>query len=163
MTRRPGRTALQSSRRLVQGLLLATLVSLACGLPGMSRAQAAQALLNTEVAPAKWKAVRLKNLPKGAAVGLSVATSGTVDLIFVHQDELKRFPAAVNPLFQGTVERKLEFSVVIPASGDYFVIFDNRRGTQAHKVKILIRAERPRSTNPAPPPPGAKRKNETEL
>jgi hypothetical protein len=153
---------LQTGTRLVQGLLLAIVVSLACGLPGMSRAQAAQALLNTEVAPAKWKAVRLKNLPKGAAVGLSVATSGTVDLIFVHQDELKRFPAAVNPLFQGTVERKLEFSVVIPASGDYFVIFDNRRGTQAQKVKILIRAERPRSANLAPPAP-AKRKNETEL
>jgi len=162
MTRRPGRPVLQTGTRLVQGLLLAMVVSLACGLPGMSRAQAAQALLNTEVAPAKWKAVRLKNLPKGAAVGLSVATSGTVDLIFVHQDELKRFPAAVNPLFQGTVERKLEFSVVIPASGDYFVIFDNRRGTQAQKVKILIRAERPRSANPAPPAP-AKRKNETEL
>lgn len=119
--------------------------------------------MNTEVAAAKWKAVRLKNLPKRAAVGLSVATSGTVDLIFVHQDELKRFPAAVSPLFQGTVEKKLDFSVVIPASGDYFVIFDNRRGKETQKVRILIRAERPRSGDPAPPSPGTKRKNETEL
>jgi hypothetical protein len=85
------------------------------------------------------------------------------DLIFVHQDELKRFPAAVNPLFQGTVERQLQFSVVIPAAGDYFVIFDNRRGKEAQKVRILIRAERPRSPDPMPPSPGAKRKNDTEL
>jgi hypothetical protein len=41
--------------------------------------------LNTEVEPAKWKAIRLKNLPKGASVGLAAASSGTVDLIFIHQ------------------------------------------------------------------------------
>lgn len=69
----------------------------------------------------------------------------------------------MNPLFQGTVEKKLDFSVVIPASGDYFVIFDNRRGKETQKVRILIRAERPRPADPAPPSPGTKRKNETEL
>ena len=140
-------------RRFLPGLLFAVAVSIFGSVPTLGSANAAQAILNTEVAPAKWKAVRLKNLPKGAAVGLSVASSGTVDLIFVHQDELKRFPAAVNPLFQGTVERKLEFSVVIPASGDYFVIFDNRQGKEMRKVKILIRAERPRSPEVRPPQP----------
>jgi len=146
-------------RRFV-GLALATLIAAAAPLP-TRHAEAAQAMLNTEVAAAKWKAVRLKNLPKGAAVGLSVASSGTLDLIFVHQDELKRFPAAVNPLFQGTVERQLQFSVVIPAAGDYFVIFDNRRGSQVQKVKLLIRAERPRSPGAESPPPQPKK--ETEL
>ena len=125
-------------------------------------AEAAQAILNTEVAPAKWKAVRLKNLPQGAAVGLGVTSSGTVGLIFVHQDELKRFPAAVNPLFQGTVERKLEFSVIIPKAGDYFVIFDNRQGTETRKVKILIRAERPKLPDVKPPSPEPERKKETQ-
>src|SRR4029077_13369233 len=102
---------------LVLGLLFAAATSFSGGFPPLGSADAAQPLLNTEVAPAKWKAVRLKNLPKGAAVGLTVVCGGTVDLIFVHQDELKRFPAAVNPLFQRTVERKLQFSVVIPPVG----------------------------------------------
>ena len=149
-------------RRLVVGLLFAAATSFSVGFAPLGSANAAQALLNTEVAPAKWKAVRLKNLPKGAAVGLTVVCSGTVDLIFVHQDELKRFPAAVNPLFQGTVERKLQFSVVIPLSGDYYVIFDNRQGKEMQKVKILIRAEAPQSPGAKPPSPAPDPKKETE-
>lgn len=149
-------------RRLLHGILFATATSFFGGIPTFGIADAAQAILNTEVAPARWKAVRLKNLPKGAAVGLTVACSGTLDLIFVHQDELKRFPAAVDPLFQGTVERKLEFSVVIPTSGNYYVIFDNRRGKETQKVKILIRAERPKLPDVNPPPPGTDRKKETQ-
>jgi hypothetical protein len=148
--------------RLLHAMVFAALGSFFSGIPLCGVADAAQAILNTEVPPAKWKAVRLKNLPKGVAVGLSVVSSGPVGLIFVHQDELKRFPAAVNPLFQGTVERKLEFSVVIPASGDYYVIFDNRQGKEMQKVKILIRAERPRSPGVKPPAPGMERKKETE-
>ena len=150
-------------RRLLLGFFLASAMSFFGGLPTVGIANAAQAILNTEVAPAKWKAVRLKNLPKGAAVGLTVTCSGTVDLIFVHQDELKRFPAAVNPLFQGTVERKLEFSVVIPTAGDYYVIFDNRQGKETQKVKILIRAAGPRSLDPKPPSPGIDKKKETQI
>ena len=148
--------------RFMHALAFATATWFFAGIPVSGIANAAQAILNTEVAPAKWKAVRLKNLPKGAAVGLTVACSGTVDLIFVHQDELKRFPAAVNPLFQGTVERKLEFSVVIPVSGDYYVIFDNRQGKELQKVKILIRAEGPRSPGVNPPSPGTDKKKETQ-
>jgi hypothetical protein len=149
-------------RRLLHAILFTAAISFFGASAPFGIAHAAQAILNTEVPPAKWKAVRLKNLPKGAAVGLTVACSGTVDLIFVHQDELKRFPAAVNPLFQGTVEKKLAFSVVIPVSGDYYVIFDNRQGKEMQKVKILIRAERPRSPDVKPPAPGMERKKETE-
>ena len=148
------------NRRLLHALAFAAATWFCAGIPASGIANAAQAILNTEVEPAKWKAVRLKNLPKGAAVALTVVCSGTVDLIFVHQDELKRFPAAVNPLFQGTVERKLEFSVVIPASGDYYVIFDNRRGKESQKVRILIRAERPGAK---PPAPDTDRNKETKI
>jgi hypothetical protein len=151
-------------RRCLLHALFFSAVTLAFGLtvlPGVGNA--AQAILNTEVPAAKWKAVRLKNLPKGAAVGLTVACSGILDLIFVHQDELKRFPAAVNPVFQGTVDKRLEFSVVIPVSGDYYVIFDNRRGTQMQKVKILIRAERPKPPAGTPALPESNRKKETEI
>jgi hypothetical protein len=105
-------------------------------------AQAAQAMLSVEVPPAKWKAVRLKNLPIGASIGVRVESSGNIDVILIHQDELKRFPAAVNPQFQGSVERRLSFSVTLPKAGDYFVILDNRRNTDSRKVRVLIQAER---------------------
>jgi len=149
---------------VTRALLVAAAIGCCAGGPSISAAKAAQATLNTEVEPAKWKAIRLKNLPKGTSVSLAVTSSGTVDLIFIHQDELKRFPAAVNPLFQGTVERKLEFSVVIPTSGDYYVIFDNRQGKQPQKVRVVIRAERGKSPDRATPPTsnGGKKK-ETEI
>lgn len=153
---------IQMNRRLLHAILLIAAISFFAGPAPFGIANAAQAMLNTEVPPAKWKAVRLKNLPEGVTVGLTVVCSGTVDLIFVHQDELKRFPAAVNPLFQGTVEKKLAFSVVIPASGDYYIIFDNRRGKDIQKVKILIRAERARSPDGKPPSPAIDPKKETQ-
>lgn len=117
-------------------------------------AKAAQALLNVEVPAAKWKAMRLKDLPKNAALALSVETSGDIDVILVHQDELKRFPAAVNPEFQGTVTRRLSFNVTTPRSGNYYVIFDNRQGADARKVRVLIRVERPKPPGGGPPSPG---------
>lgn len=148
--------------RPMHALAFAVATWLFAGIPACGIANAAQAILNTEVAPAKWKAVRLKNLPKGAAVGLTVACSGTLDLIFIRQNELKRFPAAVSPLIQGTVERKLEFSVVVPALGDYYAIFDNRQGKELQKVRILIRAAGPRSPDAKPPSPGTDKKKETQ-
>ncbi|MEO8007874.1 MAG: hypothetical protein ABI728_05065 [Betaproteobacteria bacterium] len=144
-------------------LLIAAVIGCCAGGPSIDVAKAAQAILNTEVEPAKWKAIRLKNLPKGTSVGLAAASSGTIDLIFIHQDELKRFPAAVNPLFQGTVERKLEFSVVIPASGDYFVIFDNRKGKEPQKVRLLIRAVAPKHPDAGPQSPDKDRSKEKEI
>jgi hypothetical protein len=128
-------------------------------------AQAAQALLSVEVPPAKWKAVRLKNLPKDTAIGIKVESSGNIDVILIHQDELKRFPAAVNPQFQGSLEKKLSFSVSLPKAGDYFVILDNRRNTEARKVRVLIRAERGKKSESAPSPSGegGGKKKETEI
>lgn len=129
-------------------------------------AHAAQALITAAVPPAKWKAVRLKNLPLAAKVTIQVESAdGGIDLIFIHGDELKRFPAAVNPAFQGTVERKLSFTVVVAKAGDYYVILDNRQNSEARKVKVLIRAVRtgkPESTKPAPAPSGTK-KGETRI
>jgi hypothetical protein len=155
---------IQVNRRwLARALLIAAAIGCCAGGPSINAAKAAQAILNTEVEPAKWKAIRLKNLPKGASVSLVAAATGTVDLIFIHQDELKRFPAAVNPLFQGTVERKLEFSVVIPAAGDYYVIFDNRQGKELQKVRLLIRATAPKLPDAKPLSPDKERSKETQI
>ena len=103
--------------------------------------------------------------PEAARVAIQAESgSGSVDLIFIHGEELKRFPAAVNPEFQGTVERKLSFSVTLSRKGDYYVILDNRRGSEPRKVRLLIRAERPKKpqsqdtpASPAPTPSGKDR------
>jgi pyruvate/2-oxoglutarate dehydrogenase complex dihydrolipoamide acyltransferase (E2) component len=110
-----------------------------------SVAEAAKAQVNSKVPAGKWKAVRLKNLPEGASLGVRVAANGSMVVILVHEAELKRYPAPISPAFQGTLERTLSFSVVIPESGNYYVILDNRRGADERRVRILIQANAPRS------------------
>ena len=112
--------------------------------------QAAKAEVNSKVPPGKWKAVRLKNLPEGAGLGVKVIANGSLVVILVHEAELKRYPAPVSPLFQGTLERTLSFSVVIPDAGNYYVILDNRRGTEERRARILIQAKRPASRTDPP-------------
>jgi hypothetical protein len=112
---------------------------------------AAQAQVNSKVPAGKWKAVRLKNLPEGASLSVKVAASGSLVVILVHEAELKRYPKPISPAFQGTLEKTLSFSVVIPESGNYYIIFDNRRGTDERRVRILIQAKAPPKKQSTPP------------
>ena len=115
-----------------------------------SVANAAQAQVNSKVPAGKWKAVRLKNLPEGASLSVKVAASGSLVVILVHEAELKRYPNSVSPAFQGTLERTLSFSVVIPEAGNYYIIFDNRRGVDERRVRVLIQARAPPKTQSTP-------------
>jgi hypothetical protein len=84
---------------------------------------------------------------------VQITTDGNIDIIFIHQDELAKFPAAVNPAFQGTVERSMSFKVAIPKVGTYHVILDNRKGSTERKVRLDIQAQRgPVERNDALPP-----------
>lgn len=125
-------------------------------------ASAARVTINTSIPPAKWKAVRLRNLPENATLSVVVETSGVIGVVFVHQEELKRFPAGAKPAFQGTVDRKLSFRVVIPKAGNYYVILDNRPGTERRRVRLQIQAQRAGSRPPRSPP-RIERKGETSI
>ena len=138
-----------TSKALFKGLFAALLL-IAFAFNG-SVAQAAKAQVNSKVPAGKWKAVRLKNLPEGASLSVNVAASGSLVVILVHEAELKRYPEPISPAFQGTLERTLSFSVVIPDSGNYYIIFDNRRGEDERRVRILIKANAPPKTHTSPP------------
>jgi len=127
-------------------------VALLATVPAIDTVLAARIQISAKVPAAKWKAVRLRNLPKDAAVQITLETSGIISVIFVHQEELRRFPAAVNPVFQGTADHRLSFRVVVPTSGNYYVILDNRPGKEERKVRLLIQAE-PRRRQPSVPQP----------
>jgi hypothetical protein len=116
-----------------------------------------------EIAQAKWKTVRLKNMPKDASVMIQVESSGSIRVAFVHGDEVKRFPAPVTPEFQGKVDGKLSFGVSIPRAGDYYLILDNRQGEEARKIRLLIRAEKPKPPDNAPARPAGGKAAETRI
>ena len=98
--------------------------------------------LNADILPGKWKAIRLKNLPKDAVVAVAVESSGDIAVALLDKSNYKRFPSPPRPLFYGKVENRLSFSVSIPAKGDYFVVFDNRSGAHERSVTVTIRAAR---------------------
>ncbi len=133
---------------------------LAAAFGGMTLA--ARVTINTSIPPAKWKTIRLRNLPKDASVSVVVETSGVIGVVFVHQEELKRFPAAAKPTFQGTVDRKLSFRVVVPKAGNYYVILDNRAGTEKRRVRLQIQARRAGARPPASPR-GIESKSKTSI
>jgi hypothetical protein len=141
----PGAISIVGYRWLYNACVSAVvLFSLACF---SASADGAEAQLNSKVPPAKWKAVRLRNLPEGASLGVKVIATGALVVILVNEAELKRYPEPVSPVFQGTLNKSLTFSVVIPDAGNYFIILDNRRGTSEKQVRVLIKAQAPKSRN----------------
>ena len=130
-------------------------VAAAIGCLALSAAPAiaVEATINVEVPGSKWKGVRLKSLPRGASVALSIESSDALRVIVVDSSELRRFPNT-RPLFSASMEKRLGFSVVIPRSGDYYVVLDNRKSSAPRQVKLNVKAERPAR----PPSPSAKPK-----
>jgi hypothetical protein len=128
---------------------VAILLAIVLPLAFAPAALAASAELNAEVPAGKWKALRLKGLPQGASLSVRVETSGPIAVIFVHQEELKRFPEKpVRPAFRGSVERRLSFRLSLPLAGDYYVILDNRKNAADREVRVMIDAAAARK--PAP-------------
>jgi len=143
LVERPRAAATVTQRSLIKAWIACLLLISLVGFEPV--AHAAKAQVNSKVPAGKWKAVRLKNLPQGTSLSVRVAASGSLVVILVHEAELKRYPSPISPAFQGTLERTLSFSVVIPESGNYYVIFDNRRGSDERRVLVQIQAIGPKS------------------
>jgi hypothetical protein len=121
-------------------LAVAYILLVLLGLP--PPAAGAEATLNLDVPAGKWKAIRLRDLPQGALVAVAVEATGKVVVALVDADNLARFPAVTRPLFRAQVDRRLTFSVAIPAAGNYFVVLDNRSGEDARAVELTVEATR---------------------
>jgi hypothetical protein len=119
-------------------------------------AAAAEAAMSVSLPAGKHKAVRLRNLPQGAIMGVAVQSSGPIAVSLLSEQDYRRFPSVQDPVFLGTVGRKLSFTVTIPATGNFYLVLDNRRSEDARKVKFLIRAQRgPAQQSPESSQPGA--------
>lgn len=113
--------------------------------------------MSVDLPGGKHKAVRLRNLPKGAIMAVAVQTSGPIAISLVNEVDYRRFPKVEDPVFLGTVERKLSFTVTIPATGTFYLVLDNRRAEEERKVKFVIRAQRGPSPEGNPPGPDPKK------
>jgi len=96
--------------------------------------------VNIDVPSGQWKAARLKNLPKDAMIAVQVESNGEILVALIHSKAFQNSPDNLRPLFTGRVERKLSFSVAIAEKGDHYLLFDNRRGTEAKAVTVTLQA-----------------------
>jgi len=111
---------------------------------------AAGAQVSIEVPQGKTKTVRLRQLPRGAVVGVAISVSGKLLIALVSAAQLKS--PKPEPLFRGAVDSKMSFKVVIPEAGDYYLVLDNRRGAEPVKATATILAETG-AAKPSQPPP----------
>jgi len=146
-------------RDVLRAIALAAALVLA-GVAAPARATTVQ--VTVDVPQGKTKTVRLRRLPKGAIVAVRIRTDRKLRIAFVSAIALKsKKPEA---LFRGAVDRGITFRVTIPTSSDYYLVLDNRRGTQPVKTRATIRAEKGSAPPKAPAPDKKKPKgslNET--
>jgi len=138
-----GARALLIARFLVGLLLAASLRNFA---------HAAEVALTVETPLGQVKRLRLPNLPKDTTIAVLVQTSASGKVVVILINELARQNPSrlLEPVFMGSVERRLSFTVTIPETGNYLLVLDNRRGTETQKIKLGIRADPPR-TQAQPP------------
>jgi hypothetical protein len=128
-------------------------------------ALAAEAAMSVEVPPGQYRSLRMRNLPKDAVVAVAIQTPDKLAASVVSEIDYRRYPKPEDPVFMGTVDKRLSFTVTIPQTGHYFLVFDNRQGAAPQKVKFVVRAERKQTTQPGqvprpalpPAAPGARR------
>ncbi|HEV8640687.1 MAG TPA: DUF4344 domain-containing metallopeptidase [Methylomirabilota bacterium] len=90
--------------------------------------------------------MRLRNVAKGAILSVDVEVSGSLSVALVDLDNYRRFPAIDRPLFRGSTDTLLAFSITAPATGTYFVVLDNRAGNEPRAVEVTVRASSAKTT-----------------
>src|SRR5947207_597242 len=114
--------ALFEVSRLAGGPLLALLLALPIC------AHAAEAAMSVEVPAGQYRSLRMRNLPKDATLAVAIQAPDKLAASVVSEADYRHYPKPEDPVFVGTVDRRLSFTVTIPQSGHYFLVFDNRQG-----------------------------------
>jgi hypothetical protein len=130
----------------VQGALLAILLLLAA-----APALAVEAAVTVEVPAGQTRSIRLRGVPAGAVMAVRIEADGRVLVALVGARQMKDPGGKPKALFRGATQRKLSFRVSVPERDDYFLVLNNRQGTEPRSVEVEIRSAR-RSPKPAPPP-----------
>jgi len=138
--------------------VLAALLALAL----LSPAVAQQATYNYEVPSGQFKRVRIINVSEGTVLAVLVKLDGQMDVLVAYGETADRAeqddkaPAPARPLLRVQAVKQLSFSVRAPRAGQYFVVLDNRKGTEPQAVEVTIAVQRPA----APREPNKEKKEE---
>ncbi len=107
--------------------------------------------MTVEVPAGQTRSIRLRGVPAGAVMAVRIEADGRVLVALVGAKQMKDPGGKPKALFRGATQRKLSFRVSVPERDDYFLVLNNRQGTEPRSVEVEIRSAR-RSPKPAPPP-----------
>ncbi len=124
-------------------------------LPLRRAAERGEASFHTEVPPRAWRALRLENLPAGTTVSARVQATDAISIALVREHELRLYPNAGPPVFRGRAQNRLDFRVMVPDTGTWALVLDNRAGGTFVKVDLDVEAVRPGARPRATPPEAA--------
>lgn len=130
-------------RRRARGLLpvgLGLALAFAAARP-VGAATSGEFSLEVVVPAGAWRGVRLRRIPENATLTASVDSDGEIALALLDAEQYAAFPASAKAVFRGRTDGKLSFTVRAPVRGDYYVIVDNRGGTETRTVQVTIRGE----------------------
>jgi hypothetical protein len=119
---------------LITGMLIALLA------PSPTHADSIPKTVSLDVPRGQWKGVRFKDLPKDIVLTLGMTVNGGISVGFLTASDHRQFPHMTQPLFWGQAEAKLGFSVTIQQPGDYYVVLDNRDGSNGRRVNLTLKA-----------------------
>ena len=105
-----------------------------------SSAKEQSASINSVVAAGENYTTRLRNLPKDAEVSVHIETSGNVAVLLINHRDYTAFPEIRGPLFSGQITDALDFSIRVPASGNYYLVLDNRKGDKDRQFTLKVTA-----------------------
>ena len=136
-------------RALLAPLLVLGCLALLAGAPHSASAATAQVTL--EIPRGKAQSVRLRHLPRGTQISVSILASARLVVVLKSAKQIRaKSPDAV---FRGELKRRLSFRIRIRETDDYYLVLDNRRGEGPVKVTMSVRAERGKKPTPAPVEP----------
>lgn len=117
------------------------LVLLLCLPDSPALARSGQATFRVDVPAREWKGLRVKNIPSGARLAVEVRSDRPLAVALLDAESFARFPGPEPSLFRGRAQERLSFSVLAPTTGDYYVVLDNRDGTETRTVELTVTGE----------------------
>ena len=106
--------------------------------PPLIQAKTQTAKFAVDVSAKQYKAVRLKNLPQDSVVKVDIKCDGVVTVLLATEEQYKEYPNIPRSLFQSTDRDRFNFTVAIPATGNYLLVFDNSAGSRTVKLDAVI-------------------------
>ena len=92
------------------------------------------------IAAGKSKAVRLRDASKGTEIDVEVTSSGDLTLFTMDELNFSSYPEEFKFILKMKITDKSEATARLPSAGNYYLVFDNRSGSEEKEISVVVTA-----------------------